>query len=60
MRPNPLRDMCTCIDFEAHVTQVMCFKIHAGVYFNIHVVACVTQMTGSHTPYIGADLIKFA
>jgi hypothetical protein len=52
--------MYTCIDFEAHVTQVMCFKIHAGVYFNIHVVAYVTQMTGSHTPYIGPDLIKFA
>jgi hypothetical protein len=37
MRHNPLRDMCTCTNFEAHVTHVLCFKIRADVCFKIYV-----------------------
>jgi hypothetical protein len=38
MRPNPLRDTCTCTNFEAHVIHVLCFKISAGgTNFEAHV-----------------------
>lgn len=48
------------MNFESHVTHMLCFKIHTVVSFKICIDARVSQRARSHIFYIESDLIKFA